>query len=406
MRWLALGLLGATACQEPVIRVGGNPLDADGDGFTSAEGDCDDADATVFPGAWDSVGDDKDQNCDGIDGEDRDNDGVAWTGSGGEDCDDEDPTQNPEAEDIGWDGIDQDCDGEDRHDFVQVCAGAEHSCGIDTTGRVRCWGAQDERTFSTPPPDGREWTSLDCSQDATCAVNESGELACWGLEDPKEGLILSNAPVSITGWRTVHMGWHHACARDGAGSTTCWGSDVYSQLSSFPVGAQFQDLGLGRAHTCGIRSSDGSVLCWGDEPGLVAVTPSPAFFVNWVGVAGGDGVACGIRFDLSRDCWADISDAQDQQLLSNEAGPWRQLTIGSSFVCGIKDSELSCVGRENPFGVLASVPEAPMKFVDAGHDHACAVREWDGEVECWGRDDDGQATVPDWPNVPFTNPAE
>ncbi len=43
-------------------------VDDDGDGFSENQGDCDDADGTRNPGATDTVGDDVDENCDGIDG--------------------------------------------------------------------------------------------------------------------------------------------------------------------------------------------------------------------------------------------------------------------------------------------------------------------------------------------------
>ena len=44
-----------------------NDADADGDGFTSCGGDCDDADATVYPLAAARCGDGVDANCDGVD---------------------------------------------------------------------------------------------------------------------------------------------------------------------------------------------------------------------------------------------------------------------------------------------------------------------------------------------------
>lgn len=40
-------------------------LDQDGDGFTPAEGDCDDNDAAVNPNATETTGDAVDSNCDG-----------------------------------------------------------------------------------------------------------------------------------------------------------------------------------------------------------------------------------------------------------------------------------------------------------------------------------------------------
>ncbi|MBT6069078.1 hypothetical protein HOG48_04955, partial [Candidatus Peregrinibacteria bacterium] len=43
--------------------------DLDGDGFTEEDGDCDDGNPDVHPGAEDTEGDGIDQNCDGVDGE-------------------------------------------------------------------------------------------------------------------------------------------------------------------------------------------------------------------------------------------------------------------------------------------------------------------------------------------------
>ncbi|MFH1463508.1 MAG: MopE-related protein [Pseudomonadota bacterium] len=62
-------------------------IDADGDGWTIAEGDCDDTDATVYPGA-EELCDGKDNDCDGVSDADFDDDkdGIA-------DCEDYCPIQ-------------------------------------------------------------------------------------------------------------------------------------------------------------------------------------------------------------------------------------------------------------------------------------------------------------------------
>ena len=85
--------------------------DADGDGSEDAL-DCDDTDATIYPGAYDLVGDGIDQNCDGIDGlavVDGDGDGY----KNDVDCDDTDASIYPGATEVADDGVDQDCDGKD-----------------------------------------------------------------------------------------------------------------------------------------------------------------------------------------------------------------------------------------------------------------------------------------------------
>ncbi len=107
--------------------------DGDSDGFTTTAGDCDDADATAYPGATEIAYDGIDQDCDGYDAcrADDDDDGYADERGGtvatvdsdcadaGEaastdpmtDCDDSDASVNPAGTEIPLDGIDQDCDG-------------------------------------------------------------------------------------------------------------------------------------------------------------------------------------------------------------------------------------------------------------------------------------------------------
>ena len=107
----------------------GEVTDADGDGY-DAEDDCDDTDASVYPGATDSSVDGVDQDCDGLDGPDADGDGYVDVAAGGDDCDDSDGAVHPDADDLSIDGMDQNCDGLDGPDadgdgHVDVAAGGD-----------------------------------------------------------------------------------------------------------------------------------------------------------------------------------------------------------------------------------------------------------------------------------------
>ncbi len=109
-RWLLVALALAWAGCGPA------EVDSDGDGYAD-ERDCDPGDPSVHPGAADTWGDDRDDNCDGTDGTDADGDGFAVDAdpaSQAPDCDDDDPGSWPGRpwEDPG-DGIDEDCDGTD-----------------------------------------------------------------------------------------------------------------------------------------------------------------------------------------------------------------------------------------------------------------------------------------------------
>ncbi len=91
--------------------------DDDEDGFSEVDGDCDDNDPDIHPGMPETCGDGLDQDCDGSDLDcgdlDKDGDGVSPNDG---DCDDSDPSRAPGLEDIPYDGVDQDCDGRDLTD--------------------------------------------------------------------------------------------------------------------------------------------------------------------------------------------------------------------------------------------------------------------------------------------------
>jgi len=93
-------------------------IDNDGDGYTENQGDCNDNDASINPGATETCGDGIDQDCNGIDPacppdpNDVDNDGDGYT-ENQNDCNDNDASINPGATEICGDGTDQDCNGTD-----------------------------------------------------------------------------------------------------------------------------------------------------------------------------------------------------------------------------------------------------------------------------------------------------
>jgi uncharacterized protein (TIGR03382 family) len=92
-------------------------LDGDSDGYTVADGDCDDDDPNTWPGAPEIAYDGADNDCAGNgDLTDLDGDGFDATVVGGDDCDDTQSSVNPDATEVPYNGADDDCDEDSPDD--------------------------------------------------------------------------------------------------------------------------------------------------------------------------------------------------------------------------------------------------------------------------------------------------
>ncbi|MFH1466161.1 MAG: MopE-related protein [Pseudomonadota bacterium] len=185
--------------------------DADADGVLACEGDCDDGDATVYPGApelCDSV----DNDCDGaLEDATLDEDGDGHPACGG-DCDDSDATVHPGATEL-CDGVDQDCDGDASGeddadgDGVRECAGDcdDGDASVYPGATELCDGADQDCDGAASGEgdadgDGVRECAGDCD-DGDATVHPGATEACDGVDGDCDGDASGEADADGDGVR-------------------------------------------------------------------------------------------------------------------------------------------------------------------------------------------------------------
>jgi hypothetical protein len=262
--------------------------DADGDSFNAEGGDCgpvdcNDANASIFPGAVDIPNNTIDENCDGADAVDptsNDGDGDGYIQA--DDCNDSDPSINPGAYDIPNNGIDENCDGTDSVDAadldndgdgftpgtgdcddtdgnvypgaVEICTdGLDNNCDGLVDSRdpeaIDCETACTDFDGDTYAIEGAACGPVDCN-DNDAAINPgSGEICGDGFDNDCDG--------------SIEEGCESDCPDldgDGFPDAACGGTDCDDTDAEINPGA-LEVCGNGVDENCNGSSDDACLTC-------------------------------------------------------------------------------------------------------------------------------------------------
>jgi len=189
---------------------------------TTPEGDCDDDDRDVHPGARESVADGVDSDCDGFEECYVDADGDNWTpgaservlsddmdctdpgessgGLGHRDCDDSDASIHPDAEEIPGDEFDQNCDDSEecfvdadgdgyRPDESTTVSSEDIDCTDDGEAVAAAPSTDCDDTDASTHPDATDTPGdgLDQDCDGEDAVGEGGGDGDGAADESDEG---------------------------------------------------------------------------------------------------------------------------------------------------------------------------------------------------------------------------
>ncbi len=147
----------------------------------------------------------------------------------------------------------------DLNDGVQqIAAGAQHTCALLVSGKVRCWGSNSkgqvgasfgdtrvgDQPADMPPPDvdlGGLAVQVVAGQIHSCALMKTGKVKCWGsavthgypglgdinsaIELPPPDVDLGGSVASISS----HTG-PFTCALLNNKTVRCWGNNAEGQL--------------------------------------------------------------------------------------------------------------------------------------------------------------------------------
>jgi alpha-tubulin suppressor-like RCC1 family protein len=185
---------------------------------------------------------------------------------------------------------------------IVVSLGDAHSCALRGDGTVACWGANDRGQLGDDSQDPSSVLpvtvgnlpgviGIAAGARHTCAVDQSGNVSCWGagtdgqigwpprLDHGAPGRVALPEPASAV---EVAAGDRHTCARlapdrapETPGRVFCWGDNAQGQLgdgtldphaapSTAPVLTDALAITAGKAHTCALRQ-DHTLVCWGSD---------------------------------------------------------------------------------------------------------------------------------------------
>lgn len=196
----------------------------------------------------------------------------------------------------------------DSIQFLAVAAGANHTCGIRSTGatdttQVYCWGdnasgqlgdgaSPTDRTSPVQVGGTTEYVFVDAGRAHTCAVEAgTGDVDCWGANDQGQlgdgsSVASSDVPVATsttallrsdgTAWGRLAVGSKHACAV-AAGGIECWGDNDDGQLGT------------------GSTTVDSNVPVAVDMTAFEGADPTPPMVFQWI--AAGGSHSCTFEYD-------------------------------------------------------------------------------------------------------------
>src|SRR3989339_384805 len=287
-----------------------------------------------------------------------------------------------------------------------ISAGNYHTCGIRANdSRVLCWGGRnygalgdgnDSNTDNLNPnvtTDTSSYISVSAGYFYTCGIRANdSRVLCWGSGlwgKLGDGSTTNHSEPNLTtdnsSYTKIYVGYYHTCGiRANDSRVLCWGQGHYGQLGDGQNTTDYSNprvttdsspyisISAGYLHTCGIRTNDSRVLCWGaGDYGIL-----------------GDGQNTTDRYS---------------PYLTTDTSAYKSVSIGRFHTCGIRanDSRVLCWGDSangklgdgqvtiDRFEPYPTTDTSAYAQVETTYDHTCGIRANDSRALCWGDNSNG-----------------
>jgi alpha-tubulin suppressor-like RCC1 family protein len=118
-----------------------------------------------------------------------------------------------------------------RSDFVQISAGANHTCALHDSGKLQCWGTGEWNGEVTGPNGSTDTDFVQVMADAyqTCALHADHRIRCWGNDISGVNSLGDQDFVQVSG--SIEVDGYFFCGLHTDGTVSCFGSNESGRLT-------------------------------------------------------------------------------------------------------------------------------------------------------------------------------
>ncbi len=315
-------------------------------------------------------------------------------------------------------------------DVVAFAPGWTHSCALHEDGGASCWGSDfwgelgrgDHGTLNhrfvlghrAPNPHG-----FSLGNHHACVVAEPAP-RCWGTATRDDAPFSAAPPAgkqvpAAAAITRIVSGVFDACGSR-AGAVVCVGSTNLDGLMVLEL-PEVEAITVGEGFGCAIAGAERKLWCWGWHYGIAPPADAPASLARGDVAVLDPGPVTAVAAGRRHLCWAReggklfcrgsrlhdfdgvVRDEPVEPLALGTVPGLQSLAAADGITCVLADGEVSCWGRNQDGelgngtwtdpGGLARVKLPPARAVAVSSEHGCAVTE-DGAVWCWGENQGGQ----------------